>query len=356
MKIRAHKIASVVSRLGFKKDVEVTDQIEARAGSTIVVRALREKRVYRELELDNGRMSSLFKGDVIVGALGRRRALRGFSGDVPVRLRVGDKVDILNRGGVMGTSTSDHKDLGQPLSCEVLGAPVRGGRVVRLEDARIPEVKSLAGLPLPPLVLVSGTCMDCGKTLFLTEVIKGLTKAGLAVAGGKLTGIACLRDLISLEDHGAVATASFLDAGLGSTAVLEAPELQAMARTIVSSLAKPKVDVILLELGDGVIGEYGVLDILKDPEIHERTRLHAFCASDMVGAWGGYRFLQSHGISLDLFSGPVTDSDVGVRYLEREFGRPAINAYRDPEPLAKAVMEHLGIGAPGAPPPLQKDK
>ena len=76
--VRVHKIASVVYRLGFQKDLEVTARLEPRAGNTIVVRALSEKRVYSELELENGRMSKIFRGDIIVGALGRRRALRGW--------------------------------------------------------------------------------------------------------------------------------------------------------------------------------------------------------------------------------------------------------------------------------------
>ncbi|HVR74226.1 MAG TPA: hypothetical protein VMT52_07840, partial [Planctomycetota bacterium] len=160
MKARVHKIASVVYRLGFEKDIDLTRKLEPRAGSTIVVRAMSEKRVYSELELENGRMSKIFCGDVIVGALGRRRALRGFSGAVPARLRPGDIVQLLNKGGVIGASTSDHKDLGEPVSCEVLGMPVRNGSIVRLFDARLPEVNSLENCALPPLCIVSGTCME----------------------------------------------------------------------------------------------------------------------------------------------------------------------------------------------------
>jgi len=188
--------------------------------------------------------------------------------------------------------------------------------------------------------------MESGKTLFLTELTQEFTRRGLNVAGGKLTGIACLRDLNSLEDHGAKVTASFLDAGHPSTAGLGPETLVSMARTVIAHLAGRGADVIFLELGDGVIGEYGVLDILKDPEIRAGFTVHAFCASDMVGAWGGSRFLERHGIVIDIFSGPVTDNEVGVQYLEGEFGRRAVNAHRDPELLADVVLEHLGMTAP----------
>ena len=86
---RVHKIGSVVYRLGLSKDVEVTSRLEGRSGNAIVVRALHEKRVYSELELENGRMSKIFRGDLLIGALGRRRALRGFAGDVPLYPGIG---------------------------------------------------------------------------------------------------------------------------------------------------------------------------------------------------------------------------------------------------------------------------
>jgi hypothetical protein len=221
--------------------------------------------------------------------------------------------------------------------------PVRNGKIVSLSDARLPEVASLAGLSLPPLVVVSATCMEAGKTLFLTELVHELSRNGLRVAGGKLTGIACRRDLMALEDHGAAVTASFLDAGHSSTVGLDSATLVTVAKTVIASLAAARPDAILLELGDGVIGEYGVLDILRDAEIRAAMRMHAFCASDMVGAWGGWRFLSEQGLAIDLFSGPVTDNDVGVEFLKQELKVAAINAHRNPEALAEAVLEHLGL-------------
>jgi len=349
MKIRVQKIASVAYRLGFTKQVEVTQKLESRAGNTVVVRALTEKRVYSELETENGRMSKIFTGDIFLGALGRRRALRGFAGDVPSRLEVGDTIQLLNKGGVLGVSASVHKDLGQPDSCEILGMPVRGGAIVKVSDARIPEVLSLSGIALPPIVVVSATCMEAGKTLFLTEVVQELSKLGLSIAGGKLTGIACRRDLIALEDHGAAITASFLDAGYTSTVGLAPETIVTIAKSVVGYLAQSKPDAIFLELGDGVIGDYGVLEILKDPEIRASIRMHAFCAGDMVGAWGGQRFLSEHGIQIDLFSGPVTDNEVGVEFLEREFGKRAINAHRHPEAVARAVLQHVELKPPQSP-------
>jgi hypothetical protein len=341
--VRVHKLASVVYRLGLGKDVEITETLEATPGNAIVVRALSEKRVYSELELENGRMSKIFRGDILVGALGRRRALRGYVGDVPDGVRVGDIVSLLNLGGVIGSGAVSHNDLGAPVSCEVLGMPVRDGRIVNVADASLPAIDSLAGLDIPAVLIVSGTSMHSGKTRLISDLVQELSKGGCQIAGGKLTGVACLRDLISMEDHGASATASFLDVGYPSTAGLSGLELVALARSVLAHLASGSPDLIALELGDGILGEYGVFDVLKDPEIAAVTRMHIFCAADPVGAWGGQKFLAEHGLDVDLFSGPCTDNDVGVSFIERELGKPAINAISTPEALASRVREHMSL-------------
>ena len=75
--IRPHKITSIVHRLDLGPVVDyTTDGIESRVGQVLVVRALEEKRVYDVVELTTGRMAHVAKGDVLVGALGRRDALR----------------------------------------------------------------------------------------------------------------------------------------------------------------------------------------------------------------------------------------------------------------------------------------
>ncbi len=344
MDLRVHKIASVVHRLGFEKTVEVTESLEVAAGNAVVVRALREKRVYSDLELDSGRMAKIYRGDVFIGALGCRRALRGFCGDLPTRLRVGDTLQLLNRGGVVGRSATEHMDIGSPVTCEVLGMPIRGGRIANVADSRLPSTPERRDVELPPVLVVTGTCMDSGKTLFLSELIQELTRDGLAIAGGKLTGIACQRDLLAMEDHGAMATASFLDVGHTSTVDLSPARLVEAARDIVSYLASFGPDLIALELGDGLLGDYGGLELLRHEEFRDWVRMHVFCASDPVGAWGGKRLLAESGIEIDLFSGPCTDNEVGKESLEREWGIPAINAHRQPAEVAQVVRRHLEAG------------
>ena len=341
--IRLDKIASVVCRIGLPKVVTVTDEMESRSGNAIVVRVLPEGKSRQELELADGRMIRMFGGDILVGALGRRRALRGFVGDVPAEIRIGDQLAVLNRGGVIGSNASRESHPEGPLPCEVIGMPWIDGRIPNIRDYAIPQTTSLNGRQIPPVVIVSGTSMQSGKTTFLAEIIQSLTKKGLRVAAGKLTGVACLRDLLSMQDNGAVRTASFQDAGYPSTAGMDVRTLVDTSKAVIAYLAEEAPELILLELGDGLVGDYGVLDVLMDAEIRSTIRVHAFCANDLAGAWGGHRYLADHGFGIDLFSGPVTDNIVGIEYLESEFNVPAINARRHPARTADAVLNLLSL-------------
>ena len=73
------------------------------------------------LELPSGRPSQLVPGDVIVGVLGDRAALRGFSGRVPESVENGDTLHLLNKGGVIGLSKGTMVGLGKPIELEEIG-------------------------------------------------------------------------------------------------------------------------------------------------------------------------------------------------------------------------------------------
>jgi hypothetical protein len=149
----------------------------------------------------------------------------------------------------------------------------------------------------------------------------------LRVAAAKLSGVACLRDTLNMADHGAIATASFLDCGLPST--VDAGDLAPIAKAIIARLNESSPDLIVIELGDGILGGYSVESVFDDAELREATAALVFCASDYVGAWGGIELLRRRGIAVDVIAGSVTDSQMGEDYIEREFGIPAANARRD---------------------------
>src|ERR1044071_2090667 len=77
--VEADKIGSVVSGLGLQRTLAVTGaRRRGGRGDVVAVRALTDSATYNQLELPTGRLAKINPGDVLVGALGSRRALKGF--------------------------------------------------------------------------------------------------------------------------------------------------------------------------------------------------------------------------------------------------------------------------------------
>ena len=321
------KLGSATSPLGLGRCVQVTDgQRIPRAGDVVVVRALGESVTYGNLELPNGRLAKVNRDDLIAGVIGKRRALKGFVGEVPQSIKGGDRLHLLNLGGVIGHCTGHHSSLSDAIEVEVVGTAVDdGGKCLNIGDKSLPMSDRLE--KMPPIVVVAGTCMNSGKTVAVTEIIKQAHHAGLKVAGAKLSGVACLRDTLNMQDHGAESTASFLDCGLPST--VDADDLPSVAKSILNHLAESHPDLIVVELGDGIVGGYSVDAILKDAELTAAFSKFVFCASDYVGVVGGLKILEGLGIKADVIAGSVTDSEMGEHFIEGNYSVKAGNARRD---------------------------
>lgn len=339
-KIRLDRIASSTRPARVGGIVEVSPTIALREGAIIVGRALNDNRTYGDVELPNGRLARVVRGNLIAGVLGARRALHGYMGDVPSALEVGDEVHLLNLGGVLGHCDQPNLDLGPPIRLEVLGQVSRDGALLNIADFSLPPCAALRP-DGPPVAMVFGTCMNSGKTFAAAEVIRILSHAGIRVAAGKVSGVAARRDLLKMEDNGAVAIASFADCGLPST--VNATDLAGVARAVVQELERSTPDLILLELGDGILGGYHTESILADASLRERTRSRILCASDLVGAWGSKQMLAPIGHAPQVISGPVTDNAVGTSYIERELGIACANARYAPDLLARVVAENTGL-------------
>ena len=90
---------------------------------------------YGNLELPNGRLAKINRNDVLLGVLGRRRALKGFVGDVPESVKTGDKLNLLNMGGVIGVCKGHHSSLSDAIEVEVLGIGANeNGEVLNIGD------------------------------------------------------------------------------------------------------------------------------------------------------------------------------------------------------------------------------
>lgn len=337
--IEVDKIGSSTSPLNLSRAVAITETCsQPRAGDVVAVRALTDSATYNMLELPTGRLAKINPGDLLLGVLGRRRALKGFVGDVPESVKRGDQLHLLNMGGVIGFCTGHHSSLSDAIKLEVIGLVCNeNGRVQNIGDnSLLPRAKLGA---TAPLVIIAGACMNSGKTYAATELIKQATRAGLKVAAAKLSGVACLRDTLNMGDHGAIATASFLDCGLPSTVGIG--DLAPIAKAVIARLNQSAPDFIVIEMGDGILGGYSVESVFADQELRDATAAIIFCASDYVGAWGGIELFRRRGIEIDMVAGSVTDSQMGEDYIEREFGVPAANARRDGVQLFRLIRSKV---------------
>ncbi len=345
--VTADKIASVAQHNDLSRELRLSPDILCEEGVLVACEVLNNKSRYNVLELTSGRMAAVNRGDIIVGALGFRNALFGYSGTLPKNLNVDDTIQMLNIGGVLGCCDSINPELGEPFNLRVLGAvlsfPYLGERIG--VPARVGAYALTADQALDvgsiPVIALAGTSMDSGKTAAAGAIVSRLRQRGLKVAGGKTTGVSLRRDILAMQDAGASPVLLFSDFGVVTTSASNGP---ALTRAILSRLATEKPDVIVIELGDGLLGSYGVAGILEDDSIRASLSAVVLCANDPVGAWGGVELLRNRfHIEPAMVTGPATDNKVGIDIITRQMGVSAFNAMTHGTELADSLAEHIEL-------------
>ena len=339
------KIASVTLGNSLSREIRVGNDIPCKEGVLVACRVLNDKNRYNQIELTSGRLARVKSGDIVVGALGHRKALFGYSGHLPEQLSPGDTIQILNLGGAMGICDASHPDLGEPFDCEVLGSvlefPILGERVGIPATAGVKDLdRNVRARSLDvPVIAIAGTCMNCGKTAAAEALIRYLTHRGVRVHAFKATGVSLRRDILAMEDAGAKRVGIFTDLGVVTTTEKNGAPI---TRTLLNEMAIGSPDAIVFELGDGILGAYGVEAILSDAQVKDNLTALLLAANDPVGAWGGVHLLRDQfGIDPLAITGPATDNDVGIRILRERLGVPGFNARTQAEQLGECVLDLL---------------
>ncbi len=346
------KVASITQACALGRELRLSSDIPAEEGVVIVAEILNNKSTYNTLELTSGRMAKVGKGDIVVGALGPRQALFGYSGHVPASLKPGDIIQMLNIGGVMGVCDSATPDKGKPFDCRVLGVvlqfPYLGERIgvpARVGHRPLDPQAALDTRGVP-VVALAGTCMEAGKTAAAAAIVGRMRHRGLTVDAFKATGVSLRRDILAFEDAGARRTMIFTDLGVVTTTARTGP---ALTRTMLTELGAGKPDAIVFELGDGLLGTYGVDAILDCPDIRRVLTGVVLSANDPVAAWGGVKLLRERfRIEPCVVTGPSTDNLVGVEIIRQQMNVPAFNALSDAAALGDHVIDALGLAGSAA--------
>jgi hypothetical protein len=341
------KVASVTQACGLGHELRISTDIPCEEGVVLVVEILNNKSTYNTLELTSGRMAKVSRGDVVVGALGHRKALFGYSGHLPESVQAGDVIQLLNIGGVLGICDSATPDKGKPFDCRVLGVvlqfPYLGERIgvparVGYKSLDFNATLNTRGIPV---VALAGTCMEAGKTAAACAIVARMRHRGLTVDAFKATGVSLRRDILAMEDAGARRSMIFTDLGVVTTTPKTGP---ALTRTMLTEMASGKPDVIVFELGDGILGTYGVEAILRCQDIRGAITGLVLSANDPVAAWGGVKILRERfGIEPCVVTGPATDNQVGVQIIQEQMNVAAFNAITDGAALGDQVIASAGL-------------
>src|SRR5271163_3634471 len=345
--VMVDKIASVTQACGLSHEIRISPEIACEEGLVLVVEVQNNKANYNTLELTSGRMAKVARGDVVVGALGHRKALFGYSGHIPETLAPGDVIQMLNIGGVLGICDSATPDKGKPFDCRVLGTvltfPYLGERIGVTARAGYKPLDYDAALDVRgvPVVALAGTCMEAGKTAAASAIIARMRHRGLIVDAFKATGVSLRRDILAFEDSGARRTMLFTDLGVVTTTEKSGP---ALTRTMLSEMASGRPDALVFELGDGLLGTYGVESILRQPDIKTALTAVVLSANDPVAAWGGVKLLRERfGIEPCVVTGPATDNQVGIEIIREQMNVEAFNAISHPADLGDHIIASLGL-------------
>lgn len=335
-KIKVDKIGSVIKNMGLTSEVYISTIASLSEGDVLVIQTLEEHEKYGKLELIDGTLSKINKDDLIIGVLGERKALAGIVGVVPKKIKDDEVLHILNIGGVIGKAVSWNKDFVEsPIQVKVIGNVIVKDKKLNIHDCI--QKLDLTLKKTSPLIVVMGTAMNVGKTTATTNIISALTKKlKLNIAAAKLTGIAAQKDITAMKKAGATEVVSFLDVGISSTINHHGLVVPA-AKTLLNKLSCKKPDAIVVELGDGIIGWYGVEKLLNDSEFANAMHFKIMCAHDLVGAKGAFDMLSNLNLAIDFFTGPVTNNTAGTDYLENSLKVPSGDLRYDTTKLLKII-------------------
>jgi hypothetical protein len=348
IKIDRFASATCTARLRIPNPAPVAHRPYPEIGDVIVAEVLDTSPACPSIEIASGEVVPIKSSDIIAGVVGSRHALQGFVGYAPYQVREDDELSLLNAGGVIGRLLDTPATLEPPVRLGLIGAAMNGDKPFNIAEGAVKPRWKLA--ESAPIILVVGTSKSVGKTEAASRLIKALHESGRRICGAKLSGVAALGDLVRFSKAGACKVMSFLDAGFPST--VDGSDLSPAFKGILATLNLESPDMIVVELGDGLLGRYRVDEIVSDRDLMSRVAATIVCATDLAGAFGARETLNRLGLIPTLFAGPVTDTIAGTEYIEEKFGIPAINALKNPDAMTGALLERL----PSPPGPLKGSK
>lgn len=322
------RIADLESR---PYDVVSRPREEWETGEYVFARVTQRPSPGVTIENEQGRPVELIEGETMVGALGTRRATRGFVGG----WRDVDEdgvMNVLTLGGVLGRVTSASPFETAPIEVEYEGHVTIDGEVVNMSEYGLSPT---AEPRETPIVLVLGTSMSAGKTMSARVITHVLVEHGYDVAACKLTGAGTYKDILSMDVAGADPVYDFVDAGLPTTVVPEAAFRDAVEPVLGHM---QDADVIVVEAGASPLEPYNgtaAVDMLDG-----QVAFTVLCATDPYAVVG---IEEAFGRSADVVAGIATNTTAGIDLVEQLTDCLALNLQNEAakEPLSELLVDAL---------------
>ncbi len=239
----------------------------------------------------------------VLVAIGGRYANRSVSGHKPEPpAEPGVVLDLLNVGGVCGIRSNPKT---QCVKIQVKGGVALQGEPARLSHLPvIPDTRCAVdeeGIPCTPIVLVTGSEMDVGKTTCASSLASALHSSGIHATYAKLTGTGRMRDLMQVNygrplgffDSARMGW-DFVDAGLATTSGVPASQVRRCARNLLRH-ACAHGEIVIAELADSPSCDSS-LEVASDPWFKNwlARRGLIICACDTLESTLVVHWIRSH--------------------------------------------------------------
>lgn len=278
------------------------------ATGDLVLAAVVELGHHRHLESPHGRRAQLYVGDEIIVAYGARYAPDQFHAVVPDTI---GPCNLVAGGGIAAQVRAKHARTRAATTIVPIGT-LEGadGQPLNLRQFTLPPLLKRAAERC--VIAVVGTSMNAGKTTLAASIIHGLAADGVRVGACKITGTGSGGDLWSMLDAGATKALDFTDAGHSTTAGLELAETEAIADLLVSHLESSDIDVVVVEIADGLLQRETSALLSAPSEFAKRIDSLLLAAADSMGAHCGADWLSARGLPLRAVSGLLTASPLAT--------------------------------------------
>jgi len=339
---RRAKRAFSTRRVRWEDAVGLADPMSPVVSGDLVLARVETLGSHKRLQLECGRPSQLYPGDLIVAACADRYAPDQFEGVAELGRR---GADLLAGGGIIGRMRHRNARISAPTRVVPLGLMTdAGGEVINIARYGLARRERPRGLPA---VAVVGASMNAGKTTAAASLVHGLSRGGHAVAAIKATGTGACGDFTSYVDAGAQFVADFTDAGMASTYRLALPRIEAGLDSLLCHAAEAGADIAIVELADGLL-QRETAALLRAAHVRDAFATFVFAAPDAMAAAGGCAMLRALGIEPAVLTGTLSLSPLGAAEAEAATRLPVTGreALADPafagELFARAVSAATG--------------